>query len=122
MEGISAGWLCGTAPLLKDGHLEQAVQDLVQMASEYLQRWRLNNLSWQPVAVLSQPSHSQKVFLAVQSPSFFYLWSTVSTRTPRHLYAKVFSSRVAPSMLLVRRVVLSQVQDFVFPIVELCAG
>jgi len=36
-------------PLLKQGHLEQAAQDLVQEGFEYLQRRRLHNLSGQPV-------------------------------------------------------------------------
>jgi len=39
--------LCGSSspiPLLKQGHLEQAAQDLVQAGLEYLQRRRLHNL------------------------------------------------------------------------------
>jgi len=39
--------LCGSpspAPLLKQGHLQQAAQDLVQAGLEYLQRRRLHNL------------------------------------------------------------------------------
>ena len=42
--------LCGSSsptPLPKQGHLEQAPQDLVQVGLEYLQRSRLHNLSEQ---------------------------------------------------------------------------
>jgi len=45
------------ALLLKQGHLEQVAHDHVQMAFEYLQRWRLHNLSEQPVPVLGHPHH-----------------------------------------------------------------
>ena len=48
-------------PLLKQGHPEPVAQDYVQMAVEYLQGWRLHNLSGQPIALLSYP-HSEKVF------------------------------------------------------------
>jgi len=40
--------LCGSstpAPLPKQGHLQQAAQDLVQVGLEYLQRRRLHNPS-----------------------------------------------------------------------------
>jgi len=52
-------------PLLKQGHLELLAQDHVQVASEYLQGWRLQRLSGQPVPVLGHP-HNEKVFLGVQ--------------------------------------------------------
>ena len=54
----------GPTPLLKQGHVEGVAQDCVQMAFEYLQGWRLHNLSGQPVPVLSHP-HSEKVFPGV---------------------------------------------------------
>jgi len=54
-------------PLLKQDHLELVAQDRVQTASEYLQGWRLYNLSGQPGPVLSHP-YSEKVFLDVQMP------------------------------------------------------
>ena len=44
--------LCGSlspTPLPKQGHLEQAAQDRVQVGLEYLQRRRLHNLPGQPV-------------------------------------------------------------------------
>jgi len=50
--------LCGSpspAPLLKQGHLEQAAQNLVQVGLEYLQRRRLHSLPRQPVPVLCHP-------------------------------------------------------------------
>jgi len=43
--------LCGSpspTPLPKQGHLQQAAQDLVQAGLEYLQRRRLHNLPGQP--------------------------------------------------------------------------
>ena len=50
--------LCGSSspiPLPKQGHLQQAAQDLVQAGLEYLQRMRLHKPSWQPVPVLCHP-------------------------------------------------------------------
>jgi len=50
--------LCGSSsptPLPKQGHLQQAAQDLVQAGLEYLQRRRLHNLPGQPVPVLPHP-------------------------------------------------------------------
>jgi len=47
--------LCGSSsptPLPKQGHLQQAAQDLVQTGLEHLQRRRLHNPSQQPVPVL----------------------------------------------------------------------
>jgi len=44
--------LCGSSsptPLPKQGHLQQAAQDLVHAGFEYLQRRRLHNLPGQPV-------------------------------------------------------------------------
>jgi len=49
-------------PLLKQGHLKQVSQDLVQAGFEYLQRRRLHNLPGQPVPVLCHPQ--SKVFLS----------------------------------------------------------
>ena len=48
--------LCGSSsptPLLKQGHLQQAAQDLVQAGLEHLQRRRLHNLPGQPHHVVS---------------------------------------------------------------------
>ena len=54
--------LCGssspTLPL-KQGHLQQAVEDLVQVGLEYLQRRRLHNLPGQPVPVLRHPQREE---------------------------------------------------------------
>ena len=47
------------APLLKQGHLQQAAQDLVQASLEYLQRRRLHNLPGQPVPVLCHPQREE---------------------------------------------------------------
>jgi len=60
--------LCGSSspiPLPKQGHLQQAAQDLVQVGLEYLQRRRLHNLPGQPVPVLRHP-HSEEVLPHVQ--------------------------------------------------------
>ena len=46
-------------PLPKQGHLEQAAQDLVQAGLEYLQRRRLHNLPGQPVPVLRHPQREE---------------------------------------------------------------
>ena len=50
--------LCGSSsPTLppKQGHLQQAAEDLVQAGLEYLQRRRLHHLPGQPVPVLRHP-------------------------------------------------------------------
>jgi len=60
--------LCGSSspiPLLKQGHLQQATQDLVQADLEYLQRRRLHNLPGQPVPGLCHPQ-SEEVLPRVQ--------------------------------------------------------
>jgi len=40
-------------PLPKQGHLQQAAQDLVQVGLDYLQRRRIHNLPGQPVPVVN---------------------------------------------------------------------
>jgi len=51
-------------PLLKQGHeqghLEQVVQDHIQLPFEYLPGWRLHNLSGQLVPLLGHP-HGKNV-------------------------------------------------------------
>ena len=54
--------LCGSSSptlLPKQGHLQQAVEDLVQAGLEYLQRRRLHSLSGQPVPVLCHPQREE---------------------------------------------------------------
>ena len=54
--------LCGSSsPILlpKQGHLQQAAQELVQAGLEYLQRRRLHNLPGQPVPVLCHPQSEE---------------------------------------------------------------
>ena len=54
--------LCGSSSptvLLKQGHLQEAAQDLVQTGLEYLQRRRLQNLPGQPVPVLRHPQREE---------------------------------------------------------------
>ena len=46
-------------PLPKQGHPEQAAQDLVQAGLEYLQRRRLHNLPGQPVPGLRHPQREE---------------------------------------------------------------
>ena len=60
--------LCGSSsPTLppKQGHLQQAAEDIVQVGLEYLQRRRLHNLPGQPVPVLCHPQ-SEEVLPHVQ--------------------------------------------------------
>jgi len=57
MSGVERD-LCGSpspTPVPKQGHPEQAAQDLVQEGLEYLQRRRLHNLPGQPVPGLRHP-------------------------------------------------------------------
>ena len=71
-------WKSHPTLLLKQGHLDQAAQDCVSTAFEYLQGWKLHNLSGQPVSVLSHP-HSKKVFPDVQrEPPVFQLMPIAS--------------------------------------------
>ena len=61
MVGVG-GDLCGSSsptPLPKQGHLQQAAQDLVQAGLQYLQRRRLHNLPGQPVPVLRHPQREE---------------------------------------------------------------
>ena len=54
--------LCGSpspTPLPKQGHLQQAAEDLVQAGLEYLQRRRLHQLPGQPVPVLRHPQREE---------------------------------------------------------------
>ena len=54
--------LCGSSspiPLPKQGHLQQAAQDLDQAGLEYLQRRRLHNLPGQPVPGLHHPQSEE---------------------------------------------------------------
>ena len=54
--------LCGSSSptlLPKQGHLQQAAQDLVQAGLEYLQRRRLHNRPGQPVPVLRHPQREE---------------------------------------------------------------
>ena len=57
-------WVTQSNPLPKQGHLQQAAQDLVQAGLEYLQR-RLHSLPGQPVPVLRHPQ-SEEVLPHVQ--------------------------------------------------------
>jgi len=54
--------LCGSSSptlLLKQGHLQQAAQDPVQVGLEYLHRRRLHNLPGHPVPVLRHPQRDE---------------------------------------------------------------
>jgi len=54
--------LCGPpspTPLPKQGHPQQAVEDLVQVGLEYLQRRRLHNLPGQPGPGLRHPQREE---------------------------------------------------------------
>jgi len=46
-------------PLLKQGHLEQAAQDLIQAGFEYLQRRRIHSPSGQRVPLLHHPQREE---------------------------------------------------------------
>jgi len=54
--------LCGSSSptlLPKQGHLQQAAEDLVQVGLEYLQRRRLRNLPGQPVPGRRHPQREE---------------------------------------------------------------
>jgi len=58
LERTSVGYLVQSPPP-KQGHLQQAAQDLVQLGLEYLRRKRLHNLPGQPVPVLRLPQREE---------------------------------------------------------------
>jgi len=61
--------LCGSSsPVLKQGHLKEAAQDLVQEGLEYLQRRRLHNLPGQPVPVLRRPQREVLPHVQLELP------------------------------------------------------
>ena len=64
LEGTSVS--SNPTSLPKQGHLQQAAQDVVQEGLEYLQRRRLHNLPGQPVPVLRHPQ-SEEVLPRVQT-------------------------------------------------------
>jgi len=74
--------LCGSsspAPLPKQGHLQQAAQDLIQAGFEYLQRRRLHN-SGQPVPVLRHPQREEVLpHVQTELPVFQESEVTIST-------------------------------------------
>jgi len=52
-------WVTQSNPLPKQGHPEQAAQDLVRAGLEYLQRRRLHSLPGQPVSGLRDPQREE---------------------------------------------------------------
>jgi len=64
-------------PLPKQGHLEQAAQDLVQAGLEYLQRRRIHSTSGQPVLVLCHPE-GKEVLPRVQLELLFECFNNFS--------------------------------------------
>jgi len=63
--------LCGSsgpAPLPKQGHLQQAAQDLVQAGLEYLQRRRLHNLPGQPLPGFCHPQWEEVPHVQTEIP------------------------------------------------------
>ena len=71
--------LCGSSsptPLLKQGHLQQAAQDLVQAGLEYLQRRRLHSLPGQPGPGLR---HQLRFIIIIL---FISMWEKSVRRSP----------------------------------------
>jgi len=64
--------LCGSSgptPLPKQGHLQQAAQDLVHAGFEYLQRRRVHSLPGQPVPVSGRQSHLGQQSIHTRQPA-----------------------------------------------------
>ena len=86
------GSSCPT-PLAKQGHPEQAAQDLVQASFEYLQRRRIHSQPGQPVPVLCHP-HRKEALPHVHSHLLKLLHlSTEYTKTHRILKKMKYSFR-----------------------------
>jgi len=60
--------LSNPTPLVKQCHLQQAVQDPMQSSFEYPQSWRVN-LSEKPVPVSDHPHHAKVSFLCLNDIS-----------------------------------------------------
>lgn len=74
------------SPLLKQGQLEQAAQDYVQMTFEYLQECRLHNLPDQSVPGFRHP-YCKKVFCDIQKePPVFQLVPIASALFTEHYW------------------------------------
>jgi len=74
---------CGSSsptPLQKQGHLQQAVEDLVQAGLEYLQRRRLHN-KWdgKPTADLEERVRELKKKIAQKKSYSGFQWAVVQT-------------------------------------------
>jgi len=73
--------LCGSSspnPLPKQGHPEQAAQDLVQAGLEYLQRRRLHNFPGQPVPVLRHPQREVLPHVQTELPMLQFVFYCLS--------------------------------------------
>jgi len=73
MVGVGRDLCRSSSPTLlpKEGHLQQAAEDLVQVGLEYLQRSRLHNLPGQPVPVLHHPQEWRNSSSCSDGKSFF---------------------------------------------------
>ena len=67
-------WVTQSNPLPKQGHLQQAAQELVQADLEYLQRRRLHNLPGQPVPGLHHPQSEEALpHVQTELPKFQFV-------------------------------------------------
>lgn len=72
MDGIFGGHLVQLPS--QSGHLEQVVQDHVQMAFEHLQSWTLHKLSGQPMPLLSHPHRKEELSdIQGEAPVFHFV-------------------------------------------------
>ena len=84
--------------LLKQGHTEQAAQDRVQTAFEYLQGQRLHSLWAQPAPVLGHP-HCENVFTDVQTvPPVFQFVLMASCPVTGHHWKEPAPSFLHPTL------------------------
>jgi len=99
--------LCGSSgptPLAKQGHLEQAAQDRIQVGFEYLQRRRLHNPSGQPGSGLCHPQSNEilprvqvELESSEQSPCGAHVWVKEHGAEP----CRSLVSKLPPSYSLV---------------------
>ena len=61
-------WVTQSNPLPKQGHLQQVVEDLVQVGLEYLQRRRLHSLPGQPGPGLHHPQREEIPHIQTELP------------------------------------------------------
>jgi len=95
MVGVARDLWRSSSPttLLKQFHLEQVAQDLVQVGFEYLQRRRLHNPSGQPVPVHCRPQ-CKAVLPLVQMELLMLQFRNISFRNISFQFRNIYNCSI----------------------------